>query len=693
MSKMYKVDIEDVAREYELSNEQGFLFCLFEAVSNALYCSMDNQNIKITVNLTRQYTANEINRDADNYIQSFKIEDNGTGFTSENFDKFAKKIYKTNHTGGKGKGRISFLKVFTDVKVESVFRENGEVYRREFSFGSETAEDNKMSVDRAESNKTILTLKNMKPEFRENTKKGVDYYQKELLRHFYIFLYYLLENNRYFEIRLIDDSGKESERVINTAMLRKDKVSKERFTLEDKPGLTGLGNVINFELLHIKTKNIDENKAFYVVDERSAGEINNLDLPPGILGDESGFDYHYYAYLKSPFFGRFLNESRTKLSLPKEKKNCPDGFITEEKIQNIVWEKVAGFLSYEIGVLNRKNENRIEKVLKDENNNKSANAKGYLYILADDETKSELLNSIKYSDNEKNILSKVRDFHEELQSKTIEKINQTVSLLKDTKSGEFSFEEIEKEIDALSARANIENSVNLSSYIMYRKYVLDLLGEGINFYEKSNRQNEVFFHNLLMPKGSKKTKDSNLWLIDDMFLYFEGASEVAIENIEINGIRIIRPLTKSEEDMLNEFNKKRLSRRIDLLFFPEEKKCIIMELKDPKVGLDENIFQMDKYAKLLANFVKPEFSIESFFTYLITDNFNKYDKPGNGYRKIYGIDGFVRASVNITSYENDNTIADQYSEVIRYTDIHKRASSRNRIYFEKLRTYPGIRPG
>jgi hypothetical protein len=40
--KMYKVDIKDVIRNYDLRNDEGFLFCLFEAVSNALYYSMEN---------------------------------------------------------------------------------------------------------------------------------------------------------------------------------------------------------------------------------------------------------------------------------------------------------------------------------------------------------------------------------------------------------------------------------------------------------------------------------------------------------------------------------------------------------------------------------------------------------------------------------------------------------------------------
>jgi hypothetical protein len=218
---------------------------------------------------------------------------------------------------------------------------------------------------------------------------------------------------------------------------------------------------------------------------------------------------------------------------------------------------------------------------------------------------------------------------------------------------------------------------------MYRKYILDLLDEGIKKKKKSKKKNERFFHNLLMSKGSKNTRDSNLWLLDDMFLYFEGASEQSIEDIKIFGNKIIRDLSEDEKKQLNEFNRRRMEQRIDLLFFPEEKKCIIIELKDPKSKVNEDAGQMDKYAEFIANFAREEYSIENFYTYLITDSFNKYDRP-TGYRKIYGIEGFVRSALDIQSFDNGQTIANQYAEVIRYTDIHKRANNRNRIFMEKL---------
>ncbi|MDR2756350.1 MAG: ATP-binding protein [Planctomycetaceae bacterium] len=678
---MYEVDLKDVIKNYDLRAEEGFLFCLLEAISNALYCSIENSNIQITVKITRQYAANEIIKDENNYIQSLKIEDNGTGFTDDNFRNFTRQIYKTNHTGGKGLGRVAFLKIFNDVKIESIFKEESKTFKRTFSFNTETIEDNKSQVETNNENKTTITFKNIKPEFQEHTQKNIDFYRNEILKHFYIFLYYLKSNNKQFEIKLIDNCGSETEQIINTDQLNKDTLVKEKFVIEDKTKLQDIDNMVDFELWHIKTKNTNENKAFYVVDERSAGEINNIDLPPGVLEDKSGVSYYYNAYLKSRFFSRFLNESRTKLTLPKNKTNLDS--ITEEKIQETIKTKINLFLKYELEILNKKKENRIIDLLNNEDNNKTANNKAYSYILTDKENKEKLLNTIKFNDSPQKILSKIRNLHKKIQTETIQKIDQTIQKIKNVKT-DVDFKELENEIKNQIQQVNIENIVNLSSYIMYRKYILNIFNEGLESCKKNKIQNEAFFHNILLPKNSNNSTESNLWLIDDQLLYFEGMSDVAIEDIKINGNKIIRDLTKEERDMLAEFNKKRLQNKIDLLFFPEEKKCIIIELKDPKVGLNENVFQMDRYVLLLANFAKLESSIESFFTYLITDNFNKYDKPGNGYRKIYGIDGFVRNSADVKSYENDSIIANQYSEVIRYTDIYKRANKRNRIFFEKM---------
>jgi hypothetical protein len=682
----YQVNIENVVKHYDFGNENGFLFCLFETVSNALYCSSDNKEIKITIKITREYKANELTNVDEDVITSVSVSDNGIGFTDKNFKNFTRSIYETNHDCGKGLGRISYLKVFNNVLIESKFEENGITYSRNFKFDLSSIKDTKKKIEDNNKLGTTIHLRNIKGDYRNDSKKKIEYLTDQILNHFYTHLYYLLEKKKKFEIKIIDDSGKIAESVINNAKLKNDKITRDSFKITDSASFDGLGTV-TFDILHIKTLNVKGNKAFYVVDERSAGEIPKLNLPPCVLKDETGTIFNYFVYLKSGFFNSYLNESRTKLSIPTENRNPQKRFFTEERIIDHLQKKIDSFLEYELNILEKETENKINNTLSRDNNNLITNNKSYLYILADDETKKELLKKIKFNDTEKDVISKIRNFHEELQTKTIEQINVMVEKLKTDKKTEntdIDYEKLETELQSLLQKVNIENSVNLSSYIMYRKYVLDLFYEGLEYYKKSKEYNEAFFHNLLMPKKSHNTIDSNLWMLDDLFLYFEGISEIPILDIEIGGQKIIRNLNEEETEMLKEFDKKRLERRIDLLFFPAEKQCIIIELKDPKADMVYGVTQMDRYAKQLANFIKPEFSIDQFYTYLITDNFNKYDTPSQGYRKIYGIDGFVRHSIEIGSFDNNRTIANQYSEVIRYTDIYERAKNRNKIFFQKL---------
>jgi len=683
---MYQVNIENVVRHYDFGNENGFLFCLYETISNALYCSSDNSDIRITIKLTREYKANELTAVDEEVINAVSVTDNGVGFTDKNFENFTKKIYETNHECGKGLGRVSFLKVFNNVDIESVFKEQGKVYTRKFKFDLSNIKDTKTEIKDSSKPETTILLKNVKDDYRIDSKKDIEYLTDQILNHFYTHLYFLLEKNKKFEIRIVDDNGKIRESIINNQKLENDITKRESFRITDPASLESFGTVA-FDILHIKTKNVKGNKAFYVVDERSAGEISKLNLPPCVLEDEKGHKFNYFAYLTSDFFRSYLNESRTKLSIPTENRNPQKRFFTEEKIIEHLQKRIDSFLEYELNILEKETEKKVSKTLSDDEHNITTNNKSYLYILADDETKRELLNKIKFNDTDKDVISKTRNFHEELQAKTIKQVNMVVERLKSdkmNKSDNINYDKIEAELKSLFQKVNIENSVNLSSYIMYRKYILDLFNEGLEYYKKSKKYNEAFFHNLLMTKGSQNTIDSNLWMLDDLFLYFEGVSEVSIFDIEIRGARAIRKLTKNEIAMLNEFDRKRLEKRIDLLFFPEEKKCIIIELKDPKLDLTNGVTQMDRYAILLANFLKPELCIDQFFTFLITDNINKYDNPGNGYRKMYGMDGFIRNSIDIQSFDDNRTLANQYSEVIRYTDIYERARKRNKIYLQKL---------
>ena len=676
--KTLSVKFDNFKKHYKLDYKDGFIFCLYEAISNSLYSCIENKSkIDIFIKLERQYPKNEIRGDSQNYIKSFTITDNGIGFTEKNFDNFTKKLYESDTTQRKGIGRFAFIKVFKNVSIESIFKENDKIFKRQFLFNSQY-NDTKQEIDIDNKIKTTIKCDNFEEDYQKYTKRELNYYIQEIIKHFYTFFIYLKENNKEFNITIQDDC--ETNKIsIDDQLFKNDETKKESFTIKN----------IKFTLLHIKTNNIKNNGVFYVVDERTVGEITNIDLPFNLRLSKDGKEYFYYCFVQSEYLSKFLNEERTELNLPLKNENdystigsVDVNCIFKDDIENLVKEKIENYLKEELEEAKTNKIEKIKKILS--NNSKYYNNKAFLYIFNNENSKNELLDKINCKDTEKTILTKVKSFHEELKERTVNSINNLIKNINGNNKFKDNIEEIKNKIIELTEQVNEENTVELSSYIMYRKYVLDLFNKTLEQSKTKNITDEAFFHNLFFKKHTNNPQESNMWLFDDQFLYFDGISETQIKDITLNNIKIIREdLTDDDLKLLNEFNNKRLERRIDLLFFPSESKCIIIELKSPNIGIPQNLAQMDEYVKLIANYIKPEYKIEQFYTYLITDNFNKVDYP-TGYKKMYGLNGFYRKSIDVPNIDNGTTIANQYSEVIEYSDIYKRASKRNNIFFEKL---------
>ena len=104
-----------------------------EAVSNSVHSITDLYGADaasrgvITVRIIRE-------DDSGHRIQGFDVEDNGAGFTEDNFRSFRTPDSRLKETrGGKGVGRLAWLKVFNKVAVDSTYDEGG-WKRRAFEF-------------------------------------------------------------------------------------------------------------------------------------------------------------------------------------------------------------------------------------------------------------------------------------------------------------------------------------------------------------------------------------------------------------------------------------------------------------------------------------------------------------------------------------------------------------------------------
>ncbi|GAA3275631.1 hypothetical protein GCM10020258_54930 [Sphingomonas yabuuchiae] len=112
------------------------LFPLFEAIANAFHAIEARWDREATAKGVITVTILRSSSDDENPpVAGFLIEDNGIGLNTDNWRAFrtadtASKISR----GGKGVGRLSWLKVFQNTHVNSSFSEGGSTLHRSFDF-------------------------------------------------------------------------------------------------------------------------------------------------------------------------------------------------------------------------------------------------------------------------------------------------------------------------------------------------------------------------------------------------------------------------------------------------------------------------------------------------------------------------------------------------------------------------------
>ena len=139
------VDLKGRVNNMHLSKSDALL-PLFEAVVNSIQAIderkrngfKENGKITITIHRAPHVTGQQdIETDSKSLppIIGFSIEDNGIGFDKTNYESFNKtdSTYKEK-LGGKGIGRLLWLKVFDSVHIDSVYEEQSTRYHRVFEY-------------------------------------------------------------------------------------------------------------------------------------------------------------------------------------------------------------------------------------------------------------------------------------------------------------------------------------------------------------------------------------------------------------------------------------------------------------------------------------------------------------------------------------------------------------------------------
>ena len=184
--KVMKFNFKNRVRNFKLSTTDSFV-PLFEAITNSIQAIeergyFNNQFIKIKIERDSYRIT-----DFTSGIFAIEITDNGIGFVEHNYESFitSDSDYKVE-IGGKGVGRINWLKAFEMIFVKSVFEENGKKYLRSFQFNiddeihNEILEEVSSDVEIA----TTITLRNLNQEYRPVTEISLKEIANKIIEHF-----------------------------------------------------------------------------------------------------------------------------------------------------------------------------------------------------------------------------------------------------------------------------------------------------------------------------------------------------------------------------------------------------------------------------------------------------------------------------------------------------------------------------
>lgn len=677
---------------------------IYEAFTNSYEAIKDlsEGEIVISIQLNKNLLSEE-NKDFE--FDNITIEDNGIGFNDEEFTRFLNLDDTSKGMGNKGSGRVQFIHYFEKAEYESVFADESSstgFRKRVFTLSQNVVFLKQNAIVRLDSDEEIsatapYTILKLFNPLETNAKKQENriYFKmlstedlKQNIKNKFLAL--LCDNrNNLPEIKI--------QRTINGVI---DSENEKTITQQDIPDVDKVEDINvyyskinmegkvekteNIEILNFKSFKIDKNElAKNSIKLVSKGEIVK-DIKLDNLAVDDLIDNNRYLFLLS---GNIIDnadsDTRGNLYIPTEsdfKKSYgelnlfPEEVITLDEIRETTNEKINTIYP-EIAEYAEQKQLEME-ALKD------------MFLLNDEMIKRA---KIKPADDEKIALEKIYKADSELVAKKDIEIKKRIDALNKLTPNSSDYQErLIEEVKALTREIPLQNRTSLTQYIARRKMVLELFQKTLNYeldkFRNGKRIDEKILHNLIFQQTSDNPEDSDLWLIAEEFVHFEGVSESKLKDITYKGKKIFdKEFSEDDQKYLNSLGEKRLDKRPDILLFPQEGKCLILELKAPDVNVSEHLTQIDFYASLIRNYTADDFQITAFYGFLIGEDIEDRDVRGriSRFEHSLHLDYWFRPSEKVIGFSGriDGSI---YTEVIKYSTLLQRAKLRNKIFIDKL---------
>lgn len=687
-------DLSFVGILHDIKKSKTSLQPIFECFTNALEAIKIKQKADPSYKgeITLKIKTSEVTDQTTEFV-SMSITDNGIGFNDEEFKRF--NTFKLTTKGYKnlGSGRVQYVHFFDNTLVRSVFEEKGKFYEREFIVSKKTefvSQPNnaivkhrhrkESSENRSETTITFNTLLEKSAIYNELNE--ITLKEKLLERYVHYFCY---NKTKLPKIKIefyihTDLKGESSISQTDIPNIDLSKTISLKYSRKTNTGIEETNNTESFiiDAFKIPKNLLKENKLNLVskgeVIEESDVNLQNLASNDNVKGNK------YLFLVSSDYIDARDTNLRGILNIPSKDSFEKDLFANQEEIflEDIQEEvnKTINAMYPEIEEVKQKHQEGFTKLKE--------------MFLLDDETAKDI--TISINDSESKILEKFYEAEAKKIASMDASIKESVDKLEKLDTSKPNYQdELKNAVDELVKTIPLQNKKSLTHYVARRKLVLELfqkiLHNETDKLKTGGRIDEDVLHNLIFQQSTNDPMQSDLWLVNEEYIYFRGVSEGLLGQIDLDGTKILKEVLTPEEQ---EYRKKQGGdarlKRTDILLFPAEAKCIIIELKAPNENISDHLNQINRYASLINNLSIDTLKFNTFYGYLIGESIDVDDIIDNDsdFKNAPNL-GYIFRPYKRIAGKFGRTDGSLYTEIIKYSTLLDRAYLRNKIFIDKLK--------
>lgn len=634
----------------------------------------------------------------------FEIEDNGIGLNEVNYSRLLTLRDDTKKMSNKGTGRIQYIHFFDETIIKSTYKSDNNTYKDiEVTLSKKETFLQRNAIIRLDkdgdsvSSDSCCKVTFLNPLDEKDLSHfgnlNAEYIQKDFIKHF---LSLFCENkSRLPQINVIVyHNGAEVDKLHISGENIPDPDKEEPLEiayskLNEKNKIVKSEKKEAFQLKAFKLPSSElKNNGIFLVSKGSTCKQIDIDT----LKKDDEIEGNRYMFLLS---GQYLDDrdqddrGNIKLIECKEFRNqnesnlFPEEVVLSESIKKETNERINSLYS--------------ELESKNQEKNKNIDALKEMFLL-NSKTVESIRNKIKNTDNDETILKTIYEADSELEAQKDNQIKEKLDVLKTiTPDKTENYQnELQKMVNEFVTLIPLQNRTALSKYVARRKLVLELFGQILNKEleavrdKKKERIDEKLLHNLIFQQSSESDspEDSDLWLINEEYIYFKGFSESKLDDVKIGNNYLFKredDMNDEEKEYKHKNNKDAGERRPDVLLFPKEGKCIIIEFKAPDVDVSNHLNQINRYARLINNLSTDKISINTYYGYLIGESIDidEVQDADSDFISSANLNYIYRPYKKITGkFGRENGAL--YTEIIKYSTLLERAQLRNQIFIDKL---------